>query len=68
MKEYPPDNPFAFPSTRDGYSHHGMTLRDYFATKAMEGILSRREPIGDYSILATLAHRQADAMLKAREQ
>ena len=43
-------------------------LRDYFAAKAMQGILSRGEPIGDYLILSTLAYRTADAMLKAREQ
>jgi len=49
----------------------GMTLRDYFAAKAMQGILA-----GDHIInhgneplttVAYVAYAQADAMLKARE-
>lgn len=48
--------------------HHGMTLRDYFAAKAMQIYL-------DYAIkengasdekLSKLAYMTADAMLKAR--
>ena len=46
----------------------GMTLRDYFAAKAMQGQLSR--PNAAYlqeEEVAKVAHMQADAMLKARE-
>ena len=59
----------AFPVGYNG--HQGMTLRDYFAAKAMQGILA-----GDHIInhgneplttVAYVAYAQADAMLKARE-
>jgi hypothetical protein len=49
-------------------AHVGMTLRDYFAAKAMQGQLSR--PSGGYlpeKEIAKVAYMQADAMLKARE-
>jgi hypothetical protein len=46
----------------------GMTLRDYFAAKAMQAIVSRgivnEVPL---EIYATNAYKMADAMLKARE-
>ena len=45
-----------------------MTLRDYFAAKAMQGIVSRgiveQVPLEVY---ASNAYKMADAMLKARE-
>jgi len=45
----------------------GMTLRDYFAAKAMTGLLTA-EIVGEYSNehVAEIAYRIADAMLKAR--
>ncbi len=52
----------------------GMTLRDYFAAKAMQGLLSSpRAPLGGKEdvtdlLIAKLAYVAADAMLKAREQ
>jgi hypothetical protein len=47
----------------------GMTLRDYFAAKAMHGILTdpRSDVAGNYEATAEFAYRIADAMLKARE-
>ena len=48
----------------------GMTLRDYFAAKAMQGItstLSGTAPVL-YDAIADDAYEIADAMLKAREQ
>ena len=44
----------------------GMTLRDYFAAKAMQGMLAASE---NYSTneLALYAYDVADAMLKQRE-
>ena len=60
----------AFP---DEYQN-GMTLRDYFATKAMTWFLSALEDEGivdDPALLrqfaAESAYRMADAMMKARE-
>jgi hypothetical protein len=49
----------------------GMTLRDYFAARAMEGDISR---VGYYQCgqgverAAANAYAMADAMLKAREE
>ena len=49
---------------------NGMTLRDYFAAKAMQGELAAQSAeSGHYEnmdALAVLAYRVADAMLKAR--
>ena len=46
----------------------GMTLRDYFAAKAMHAFLIEVyfSPPDDLRKVAVLAYRQADAMLKAR--
>ena len=47
----------------------GMTLRDYFAAKAMQGQLSR--PNAAYlseEEVAKVAYMQADAMLKERNK
>ncbi len=45
----------------------GMTLRDYFAAKAMQAILSNPDYGDEDSSLAGAAYYVADAMLKARE-
>ena len=56
----------AFPAPA-GVSHiteQGMTLRDYFAAKAMQGILyAGLEPVET----AKHAYEMADAMMKAKE-
>jgi hypothetical protein len=59
----------AFPISGSQYQHtEGMTLRDYFAAKAMQAIVSRgivnEVPL---EIYATNAYKMSDAMLKARE-
>jgi len=52
---------------------YGMTLRDYFAAKAMQGLIaSPKSPsgaIGDVTdkLVAKLAYTMADAMLEARK-
>jgi hypothetical protein len=43
----------------------GMTLRDYFAAKAMQGIQSRVN--WSVEAIADLAYKQADEMLEARK-
>ena len=44
----------------------GMTLRDYFAAKAMQGMMvDVYAPNFDY--IANTAYEMADAMMKARE-
>jgi hypothetical protein len=68
----------AFPTTEVAMmrSLQGMTLRDYFAAKAMQGLIScpdwregAGEDVGidasDYT--ARTAYMMADAMLKARQ-
>lgn len=66
------NNPPAFPHTVEYKGadcggivpHGGMSLRDYFAAKAMQGILFEGlEP----EETAKHAYAMADAMLKARE-
>ncbi len=52
----------AFPTERN--LTQGMTLRDYFAAKAMQGILFEGL---DENQTARHAYEIADAMLKARE-
>ena len=44
----------------------GMTLRDYFAAKAMQGMMHDvSQPVGE--VIAEWAYQVADAMLKARQ-
>ena len=47
----------------------GMTLRDYFAAKAMQSILDQKDAHDgrECDNAAWMAYRMADAMLKARE-
>lgn len=70
------NNPPAFP-TGTGVTpyHSGMTLRDYFAAKAMQGFLpdAFQEAPDNYPakklapFWAAMAYQLADEMLKARE-
>jgi hypothetical protein len=58
----------AFPQRTDAtLSYSGMTLRDYFAAKAMQGLLSNRNAEAAIDEFARKSYRMADAMLKARE-
>lgn len=45
---------------------HGMTLRDYFAAKAMAAYWSDPDVAADQKTAAAWAYDMADAMLKAR--
>jgi hypothetical protein len=65
----------AFPGALDRHHSEGMTLRDYFAAKAMQSLFAGA--IADAFTLdqdincdmaARIAYTMADAMLKAREQ
>jgi len=61
-------NPQAFPTHPDAtLSCDGMTLRDYFAAKAMQGLLACASGDGTKESYAKWAYEYADAMLKARE-
>ncbi|WP_200555998.1 hypothetical protein [Klebsiella pneumoniae] len=59
----------------DWQSESGMTLRDYFAAKAMQGWIasypeSEQHPVATHheNMVAELSYLMADAMLKAREE
>ena len=59
---------YAFPSGNDpktGTAQIGMTLRDYFAAKAMQGLLSQGSNV--YDLMAERAYQIADEMMKARD-
>ena len=47
----------------------GMTLRDYFAAKAMQGMLAAtpHDYAFDGDVISEAAYEMADAMLRARE-
>jgi hypothetical protein len=68
----PPAFP-VFPETGAGHAaaFQGMTLRDYFAAKAMQAFISasRTQLIApDVEFQARSSYFVADAMLKAREE
>ncbi len=63
--------PAAFPIVVDGYVQEGMTLRDYFAAKTLQGLLANSKTnLSDWEVNenAKYAYQQADAMLKARDE
>jgi hypothetical protein len=43
-----------------------MSMRDYFAAKAMQGLLAGTKT-GSATVLATDSYKMAEAMLRARE-
>jgi hypothetical protein len=45
----------------------GMTLRDYFAAKAMQGEMTQGIHEVDFAETAARSYAMADAMMKARE-
>lgn len=54
----------AFPTDCNKNIIYGMTLRDYFAAKAMQALIHKNY----FDVAAKEAYQMADAMLKAREQ
>ena len=59
----------AFPESSDQNGPcGGMTLRDYFAAKAMQGSLANTEVTMTNESMAQWAYDMADAMLQEREQ
>ena len=64
MSDYPKK---AFPY-EESYMNHGMDLRDYFAAKAMQGLISCPDVDMHFKDAATYSYEMADAMMKAREK
>jgi hypothetical protein len=60
----------ALPSYAGATVIFGMTLRDYFAAKAMQAIITGSLPHGtlEYRDAATAGYRFADAMLAERDK
>jgi hypothetical protein len=75
------NNPPAFPHTVEYKGsdcggivpHGGMTLRDYFAAKALQGLMHNYHPCdflehkGWLEDISMASYQMADSMLKARE-
>ena len=64
------NNPLAFPRPFSGtkqFAQEGMTLRDYFAAKAMQPLIVSFT-VQDINWTAQQAYKIADAMLKVREE
>jgi hypothetical protein len=57
---------FAYEDDRHRYVSHGMTLRDYFAAKAMLGYMSGENIGWNGSKIARESYALADAMLEVR--
>jgi hypothetical protein len=61
---------FPAPTTKPLENYYpGMTLRDYFAAKAMQGLIGGIESGKEHQIalVPSTAYAMADEMLKARE-
>lgn len=64
---------FPVPATEYHGMDEGMTLRDYFAAKAMQAMISNPSIIdndsdGAVNYAASASYKFSDAMLKAREE
>ena len=65
------DGGYAFPMEANDNTawrdcNQGMTLRDYFAAKAMQSIPLALDD-NEQQLIANASYRMADAMLRARE-
>ena len=61
----------AFPQVLDGIvDKPGMTLRDYFAGQALQGLIARSSGIrvADADVMARGCYAYADAMLEERDK
>ena len=61
----------AFPKTpfvEFGETQDGMDLRDYFAARALQGLLNEAHDDFSNEAITELAYSLADAMMKARKK
>ena len=61
------ENEKAFPRSVSNSGQYGMTMRDYFAAKAMQGLLSS-DVNAPLETFAKQSYKVADAMMKARTE
>jgi hypothetical protein len=59
----------AFPGPYSNVENQGLTMRDYFAAKAMAQLMQLSAPDGheDATLTAAWAYAYADAMMEARK-
>ena len=62
-----PAFPLEMVYTQENEKFNGMTLRDYFAAKAMQGFLGTVKVGCPDDLIALDAYNLADALMKARE-
>lgn len=62
-----PAFPLQYVHADEDAQYNGMTLRDYFAAKAMQGLIPPHGYNYSPEAKAVAAYELADAMLKARE-
>ena len=64
-----PAYPMGYHPEGNSADHSGMTLRDYFAAAALQGLLGNPQSNSDWdeSDVAKFCYDQANEMLKARE-
>jgi len=64
----------AFPTSAQSWDIHngrdlsGMDLRDYFAAKALNGLINYSPEPEEHKLIAELCYQLADAMMKARDE
>jgi hypothetical protein len=62
------NNPQAFPHGNPTHGgEQGMTLRDYFAARALGGLINYSPEPDEHKAIAELCYSLADEMMKARE-
>lgn len=62
---------FDNPSSNQRFVHTGMTLRDYFAAKAMQSMMINNKGYLEphhLELNARAAYQQADALMKVRDE
>ena len=68
-KDGGPAFPFEYEDAQFGkMAHTGMTLRDWFAGQALQGMLANDKCVQDVGTVSRMAWTFSGAMLKAREE
>ena len=65
-----PDGGPAFPLVAEAHEHVisvGMSMRDYFAAKVIQGLMVGGTKGDPLDVLADISYRMADEMVKRRE-
>ena len=63
-----PALPGLHPSAECRYNDPGISMRDYFAAKAMQGVVASSSEALNQEICAAWSYEMADAMIEARTE